>query len=46
MAMGPIWRTSRLSSLLGQELFLVFINDIDEGLLTNVLKFAGDMKIF
>jgi len=33
-------------SVLGQELFLVFINDIDEGLLTNVLKFAGDMKIF
>ena len=27
-------------------LFLVFINDIDEGLLSQILKFADDTKIF
>lgn len=33
-------------SVLGPLLFLLFINDIDRGLNSNVLKFADDMKLF
>jgi hypothetical protein len=33
-------------SVLGPILFLIFINDIDEGLLSYILKFADDTKIF
>ena len=33
-------------SVLGSLLFLVFINDIDEGLVSDILKFADNTKIF
>jgi hypothetical protein len=33
-------------SVLGPLLFLVFINDIDEGLRSSILKFADDTKLF
>ena len=33
-------------SVLGPLLILVFINDIDEGLVSDILKFAADTKIF
>ena len=33
-------------SVLGLILFVIFINDIEDGICGNVLKFAGDTKLF
>ena len=33
-------------SVLGPLLFLIFINDLDEDISSNILKFADDTKIF
>ena len=33
-------------SILGSLLFIIFINGIDEGILSDILKFADDTKIF
>jgi len=33
-------------SILGPLLFIIFINGIDEGILSDILKFADDTKIF
>ena len=32
--------------MLGRVLFLVFINDLDQGIASDILKFADDTKIF
>ena len=33
-------------SVLGPILFLIYINDLEEGLTGNILKFADDTKLF
>ena len=33
-------------SVLGPLLFVIFINDIDDGIAGKILKFANDTKIF
>ena len=38
------WRASRI--LLGPILFLIYINNLEEGLTGNMLKFADDTKLF
>jgi len=35
-----------LTLLLGPLLFLIFINDLDKDINSNILKFADDTKIF
>ena len=34
------------SSILGPLLFIIFINGIDEGILSDILRFADDTKTF
>ena len=33
-------------SVLGPVLFLVYIDDLEEGVIVNILKFADDIKLF
>ena len=33
-------------SVLGPILFLIYINDLEDGVAINILKFAGDTKLF
>ena len=33
-------------SILGPLLFIIFINGIDEGIVSDILKFADDTKLF
>ena len=34
------------STVLGPLLFLIFINDLDKGIRSHILKFADDTKVF
>ena len=44
MEIGFEWGTSL--SVLGPILFLIYINDLDDSITSNVLKFADDTKLF
>jgi len=41
-----VWSGVLQGSVLRPVLFLVFINDLDQGIASNILQFSDDTKIF